>query len=231
MEKSVSLNHDEILKWSHNGTKYCLHCIYDESPENPIQNIEDVHIVSRLNKYNIGNEKGDPLEQEFWMSLVDKYAPEKAGQDRSILECQEILRDKIAWTRLWIYDHSGISLACGDANPYTCQFDSGLVGIVFMEKSAFPESKNWKSVALHRMEEVIEGYDKYLSNDIYEVGALMKTKDGWEGFDSVTNVYDTDIGYLAELFDSEVIGIKAAVESGQYEIKEAVLKKYYDYDA
>ena len=38
---------------------------------------------------------------------------------------------------LWLYDHSGISMSCGDRTyPYNDQWDSGLVGTIYVTKES-----------------------------------------------------------------------------------------------
>jgi hypothetical protein len=54
--------------------------------------------------------------------------------DLTIGQCQALLEPYMAWLPLWLYDHSGITMSCGAANPFYCPWDSGQVGWIIAEK-------------------------------------------------------------------------------------------------
>ena len=54
--------------------------------------------------------------------------------DLDIEHCQELLEPYLEWLNLYLYDHSGITMSCGTANPFSCPWDSGQVGWIIAEK-------------------------------------------------------------------------------------------------
>lgn len=78
---------------------------------------------------------------------------------------------------LYLYDHSGISMKASTlyrdgqrvdgGNPFTCQWDSGMVGVMFDT----PERRGVMGTPLELIEECLHGevreYDDYLTGDVY----------------------------------------------------------------
>jgi hypothetical protein len=79
---------------------------------------------------------------------------------------------------LYLYDHSGITISMGrGGNPFSCPWDSGMVGFIFMTKAMI--LSNWmkpatarltpalKAQALDLMDGETKTYDMYLTGDVY----------------------------------------------------------------
>jgi hypothetical protein len=83
---------------------------------------------------------------------------------------------------LFLFDHSGITIA---TKPFSCKWDSGQVGYVFITKQAARDCFNVKRISAKLMEKLlicldgeVETYDQYLTGDVY--GLKEYDKDGIE---------------------------------------------------
>jgi hypothetical protein len=81
-------------------------------------------------------------------------------------ECN-LQKSRILMLPLYLYDHSGITMA---TTPFTCTFDSGQVGLIYVKHSdiikeygdASPESV---AKALEVLQSEVKDYDNYLTGD------------------------------------------------------------------
>ena len=110
---------------------------------------------------------------------------------------EQIVKDHkpIIIKRLYLYDHSGITIS---TTPFHCQWDSGVVGFVLISKEQ--ALKNWgfskytnNRYLIGRVNKYIEAsvkeYDQYLTNEVY--GYIVSDKDGNE-LDSCWGFYGWD---------------------------------------
>ena len=93
---------------------------------------------------------------------------------------------------LYLYDHSGITMR---TTPFSCPWDSGQVGVIFVDKKKVREEYGWKVITAKRKEQIlgylrgeVETYDQYLRGDVY---GFRKLVDG-EEVDSCWGFYGSD---------------------------------------
>ena len=92
-----------------------------------------------------------------------------------------------------MYDHSGYTIA---TRPFSCPWDSGQIGFVWITKATARKEMAWKMITkarLKRLEEIIEGevknYDDYLTGSVYTItvvdpeGNDVDSVGGWFGDD------------------------------------------------
>lgn len=105
----------------------------------------------------------------------------------SIEECNEIQTDSnyISLT-LYLYDHSGLTM---NTTGFACPWDSGKVGIIFVEKSKAlqefgPEDDGFYKRVFDCLRAEVEEYDTYLRGDVwaYEVTRNDANLDSCSGF-------------------------------------------------
>lgn len=72
---------------------------------------------------------------------------------------------------LYLYDHSGITIS---TSPFSCNWDSGQIGFIFVTKETLRKEYNTKNVtkkiidmALNVLENEVELYDNYLTGNVY----------------------------------------------------------------
>lgn len=160
--------------------------------------------------------------------------------DGNVNLATDILDDRIAWLPMWMYEHSGITVSCGDrVYPYNDQFDSSAIGWAVMTKDKAiselgADETNWREKALACLRASVESYDKYLTGDIwcYDVyrsdrpigcnedgmdndGGHISDEDSWEEQDACCGF---EGGYLVASGIPEAVGngFAQALASGEY---------------
>ena len=75
---------------------------------------------------------------------------------------------------LYLYDHSGITISCKREYPFTDQFDSCTVGVIYMTADRLRKECGVKSVnkaikerATKILEDEVKMYDQYLKGEVY----------------------------------------------------------------
>jgi hypothetical protein len=99
----------------------------------------------------------------------------------------------IVWLPLYLYDHSGITIS---TTPFSCQWDSGQVGFIYVSKKKARETYSCKRIDKKRIETIkkelrseITLFDDYLTGSVYGYTVLLP--DGTEG-DSCWGYYGSD---------------------------------------
>lgn len=94
---------------------------------------------------------------------------------------------------VYLYDHSGLSVSCG---PFSCQWDSGQVGIIAVSLEKVRENFMCKRITQKIRDKVIkclkgeiETYDQYLTGQVY--GYRITDRNG-EQVDSCWDFYGFD---------------------------------------
>lgn len=99
---------------------------------------------------------------------------------------------------LYLYDHSGITM---NTTGFSCTWDSGQVGFIFISKKKMLEEYGGKICTKQLKERVkkylvaeVETYDKYLTGEVYgfEVWKLKKNGKKKKLIDSCWGFYDED---------------------------------------
>jgi hypothetical protein len=98
---------------------------------------------------------------------------------------------------LYLYDHSGITM---NTTGFSCPWDSGQVGVIFVEKSKVRKEYGWKLITQKRKEKIldylrgeVETYDQYLRGDVF----------GFEILNSEGEVEDSCWGFFGEEYAIE----------------------------
>jgi hypothetical protein len=82
---------------------------------------------------------------------------------------------------LYLYDHSGITIS---TTPFSCRWDSGQVGFVYMTRESIKNDfgiKRLTKKALTKIQEIIKSevkvYDDYLTGNVYSYQIYLKDND------------------------------------------------------
>lgn len=169
---------------------------------------------------------------------------------------QTLLKDRVAWLPLWLYDHSGITMSCGSRTyPYNDRWDSGCVGFIFVPKEkairnltvktpdptsgsgvkyVMCDESNWEEAAIQCMQQEVQTYDQYLTGDVYDYEIYSRpadSKDQSEYADSWEEEDGLNSCYGSDMTVSGALsdigfGLKETVESGQYKTGTAKTETY-----
>ena len=147
-------------------------------------------------------------------------------EDLTIPQCQSLLYTYLVSLPLWLYDHSGITISCGDREyPYNDRWDSGLVGWIVYARQK-DDGEDWRERAFDRMRAEVEEYDQYLQGEIYGF-TLYKNR---EEIDSCWGYYGGDLAKNGILDNCP--GLAEALASDSYTTgqarKETTVTYYFD---
>lgn len=123
----------------------------------------------------------DPLDPREWDNLgtmVCFHSRYNLGDKHDFSDPDEFLEwvkdiglDKIIILPLYLYDHSGITMSTGS---FSCPWDSGQVGWIYIEKSKVRKEYNWKKLTQARIEKIktylteeVKEYDNYITGSVY----------------------------------------------------------------
>lgn len=185
---------DEYVYEEKKVGKYIVKVVQDSDPSNPRTEWDNMtHMICFHRRYNLG----------------DKH-------DFSVEEIQEFIKGKdILWLPLYLYDHSGITMS---TKPFSCPWDSGQVGIIYIDKAEFRKELGCKRVSKKKAYEIMESdvkvYDQYLTGEVY--GFRVEDEDG----DTVESCW----GFFGESEDCLAEGISTAHDLIRYDIKEHLKK-------
>lgn len=135
-------------RFEHNG--YLVEIVHDEMAENPVLEYEDtVKVVMWHQRYAFGNcnDFQDPEDFE--------------------LHCKAV---KVHRLPLYLYDHSGLTVS---TSPFSCNWDSGQVGWVFVtdedaKENFYPDDKNADEYTYNNvLKNVVEQLDDYLQGNVW----------------------------------------------------------------
>ena len=124
--------------------------MHDESPRE-WENLGTM--VCWHNQYNLGDRQPDYSPEEYFRN----FQP-------SIM------------LNLFLYDHSGITM---QTTPFSCQWDSGQVGYIYVSIADIKKEYNWKLLTQQRREKIerylrqeVKTYNDYLTGNVY--GYIIK---------------------------------------------------------
>ena len=147
-------------------------------------------------------------------------------EDLTIPQCQSLLYPYLVSLPLWLYDHGGITISCGDREyPYNDRWDSGLVGWIIYAKQA-EDGEDWREKAFAGMRAEVEEYDQYLQGEVYG----FTLYENGEETDTIWSYYGSDLTQNGIL--DECPGLTEALASDSYTTgqarKETTITYHFD---
>lgn len=146
------------------------------------------------------------------------------ADELTVEQCQKLLVDDVFSLPVWIYEHSGITISCGErTHPYNDEWDSGQLGWALIDRETvetnWPDAGDWKTKAAEVIESVVEMYDQYLTEDIwrytlYEADEIPEdgAEPAWNEIDSCSEFYGSDI-VKSGMTEHVGRGVEEAIES------------------
>jgi hypothetical protein len=150
-----------------------IEIIQDDNAVNPRQDFDNFgRMVCWTRRYSLGDDQpsGDP--QDYLSSLP---------KGSVVLP-------------LYLYDHSGITMK---TTPFSCQWDSGQVGFIFVTPEKIREEFGVKRITKNLREKCktvliseVATYDAYISGEVYiivekdDAGNVVDSCGGYYGFES-----------------------------------------------
>ena len=134
-----------------------LKIFYDDCPNDPRTWDNISTMICFHNRYNLGDSHNYSSSDFNSWSEFEKQL--KIDYDIAVI------------LPLYLYDHSGITIR---TTPFSCSWDSGQVGFIFITKEELRSTYGIKRITKKWLEKVekylvsdVEVYDQYLTGDIY----------------------------------------------------------------
>lgn len=116
----------------------------------------------------------DPRENDNLGKMICFHRGYSLG-DKHNMTCEQakelIKKDNIYFLPLYLYDHSGITMR---THPFSCPWDSGQVGFIYVSKKAIQRNFKIRKVtqpyidkAIKILEAEVKEYDDYITGNCY----------------------------------------------------------------
>lgn len=180
----MSKNYRVLWAGEYEGKQVEVRQLEDEDPQNPREDCDNFgtfvawHRRSSLGDVNVG--------QGFDISAAIKSGEYAKG---------------LIYLPVWLYEHGCQTVRACDENPFTCHWDSGQVGWVYVSREkAIAEfgkkylTKSVKAKALACIKAEIETFDYYLTGAVFGCEVVEIDADGNDGdvLDSCWGFYGSD---------------------------------------
>ena len=206
--------------------------IYQQADADNPREWDNLGIIASCHpKYNIGDEKiEDEIEflvysmlewdEEKWDLICErnKWSVYDSSWERDAINYLiKHVEKTFVIIPLYIYEHSGIKLS---TSPFSCRWDSGQIGYVYVNKDTIRKEYTTKKVTKAIKERVnqtieaeIETYSQYLEGDVYyfdivdSEGEVIDSCGGFFGTDWKNNgIYShVPTEFHNQIEDSEII--------------------------
>ena len=221
----LTLNEKEAIVWKDDNNKeHLLLMKQDDMPQNPRTDFDQYdHMICWHRRYTLGDKHNYETPYDMLSDIATQVGI-TYKHDPSYEQLKKKLQKHVVILPLWLYDHSGITMSCGERKwPYTDQWDSGQVGYIFMLKSEIFDHignvnrKTWRQKAIEFMTASVKEYDMYLTGDIYGYILYDKNNDQWEESDSCWGFYGSNI-HENGIPDNIGYDFYEKLQSNQYDI-------------
>ena len=169
--------HTEVYK------DHTIHIQPDDNNESPRTSMDNLATMVCFHKRYALGDKGHGFRMKDYSSWEEL--------EKAICKQEDIA----AILPIYMYDHSGLTI---NTTGFSCPWDSGQIGFVFISKKKIREEYNVKRIshktlklAIKVMQGEIETYDQYLRGDIY--GYVIDGPDE-ENIDSCWGFYTDENG-------------------------------------
>lgn len=160
---------------------YIYKIVRDEDPESPRDwdNLGTMCCWHR--RYNLGDVQPKCDPDEYLRNLACAADPkladtlewleERGMEERYRKAVERSLERNYLFLECFLYDHSGLSMSTGG---FSCPWDSGQVGIIYVSKAKVREeygikkvTKAWADKIRGYLDQEVQVYDQYLTGDVW----------------------------------------------------------------
>ena len=151
---------------------YNINIQHDELAENPREWDNLGTIAYKHRDYTLGDEVIKDTIQEHFNNKYDILEPsEYYLTDTEIQKIDKWIKKNIIMLPVYLYDHSGITI---NTTGFSCQWDSGQVGIIYVSKEHVKNEYGWKTLTKFRQFKIenqlrneIKTFGDYLTGNCY----------------------------------------------------------------
>lgn len=166
-----------------------LRIIYDNNAISPRTEFDNLGTIAyKHSRYTLGEEEiTDPID---WLEEMLNITPKYEYSNQRLQHLESLFYTQYIALPIYMYEHSGITInTCG----FSCRWDSGKVGYIYITKKKALEEWGGKRVTNKLRQKVesclkaeIKELDTYLCGDVY--GFIVEDENG-ETIDSCWGFY------------------------------------------
>lgn len=175
-----------------------LKIFYDQDAESPREWDNLGTMVCWHRRYNLGDKHDYENPSDFWYSMAEDIVGDTDKVENMSPERREkLVLDKFIILPIYLYDHSGLAM---NTTGYSCPWDSGQVGWVYVSKAKAREEYGVKKLT-HKVREQVESvlksevevYCQYVNGEVFgfvvedNKGNMLDSCWGFYGHDFVSN--------------------------------------------
>lgn len=212
-----------------NVKNYTVRLEQDTTPSCPREDFDNLGTMAcGHSRYRLGDKQVDDVET-FFIGLVDDQEPgfedslngfenwfwernvysaetEREFESRKEKRISQGLDKYYILLPLYLYEHSGITMSTG---PFSCPWDSGQVGWIYVSKECVRKEYGWKKITKSREKQIcrylegeVETYDQYLTGEVYgyiiedEYGEELDSCWGYYGDHHNSGIYDASLSII-----------------------------------
>ncbi len=172
-----------------------LKIVQESYPESP-REWDNLGIIAyKHSNYILGEEKiNEPIE---WLEDKLEINNQYIYSDARLQELETRFYKEFIALPIYLYDHSGQSIS---TSPFSCRWDSGKVGYIYVDKKTVLKEYGGKIVTQKLKERIlgyiqgeVETYNQYIRGEVYGFQVLDEDEDiidscyGFYGNDWATN--------------------------------------------
>ena len=175
--------------WEQLATLYTWHSRYtlggkdDENNKSPIKDLEiwAFDYFNNLAKIPELSHVYSDYDSVYQHNHQDEADDEELN-DEELRDFKKIVRqwldDHVAILPVFMYDHSGITVR---THPFSCGWDSGQVGIIYLEKEVCEKNKIPFEDAEKILQQEVETLDQYLTGDVWYYSIYETNDEDYSG--------------------------------------------------
>ncbi len=162
--------------------------------------------------------RSEPYEDTIYDGICEDAIPEWIIDDLTIGHCMTLLKGKVAWLGLSIYDHSGITMSYNQGlYPYNDRWDSSVVGWIVIDKETAMKELDGV-VCDENGKEVMVEYKHPGGKSTFGVKTFPLTDETWE--DRAIEVMKSEVDIYDKYLTGEVIGYKVYEKTSEEDEEE-----------
>lgn len=164
--------------WDNLGTMYCYHKRYNLGDDQKTSIIDlFLHLATdkqikklALQKAKENNDLKNYLLKEYkdYSGYLNEYYNDSSfSSKRDFRESMYLLNEIGYYLPIYIYDHSGITI---NTTGFSCNWDSGLLGFIFVSKDKLKKeglNKKRSKTILEYLDNEVKIYNQFLTGDIF----------------------------------------------------------------
>lgn len=158
--------------------------------------------------YTLGEERiSDAID---WLEEKLNISPKGIYDNDRLSELEDKFFDKYIGHKLYLYEHGGITIS---TSPFSCRWDSGQVGYIYVSKEKVREeygikrvTDKWKDKILSYLDNEVKEFDQYITGDVY---AFVIVNENDEVTESCGGFFSSDFekNGMADHIDFSLLGL------------------------